>query len=78
MLSLIAAIALQSCDRSDLVSSSENENLKKKEITVERSYGRSKNIPEAESSSNNKIETGEDEKPRKDKSHWRILNDTVR
>ena len=78
MLSLIAAIALQSCDRSDLVSSSENENLKKKEITVERSYGRSKNIPEAESSSNNKIETGEDEKPHKDKSHWRIQNDTVR
>lgn len=77
-LSLIAAIALQSCDRSDLVSSSENENLTKKEITVERSYGRSENIPEAENSSNNKSGTGEDEKPRKDKSHWRIQNDTVR
>lgn len=77
-LSLIAAIALQSCDRSDLVSSSENENLTKKEITVERSYGRSENIPETENSSDNKSGTGEDETPRKDKSHWRIQNDTVR
>jgi hypothetical protein len=77
-LSLIAAIVLQSCDRSDLSSDSEDQILPKQEITGEGSFARTENITETENSSVNKTETGEDEEPRKDKSHWRVPNDTIR
>lgn len=76
-LSLIAAFVLQSCDRSDLSSDSEDQILPKQEIAKEGSFARSENITEAERPYEKKSETGDDE-PRKDKSHWRIQNDTVR
>lgn len=77
-LSLITAVVLQSCDRSDLSSDSEDQILPKQEITGKGSSARSENITEKENSYINKTETGDDDKPRKDKSHWRIQNDTVR
>lgn len=76
-LSLIAAIVLQSCDRSDLSSDSEDQILPKQEIAGEGSSARTENKGESEKSGANKSETGDDE-PRKDKSHWRVPNDTIR
>lgn len=77
-LSLIAAIALQSCDRSDLSLSTEDHTLPRQEISGGGSIARSGNNNDEENSNTSNFETGDDDEPRKDKSHWRIQNDTVR
>lgn len=77
-LSLIAAFVLQSCDRSDLSLNTEDQVLAKQEITAKEPLAIPENKIEAETSYTNNRETGDDDEPRKDKSHWRIQNDTVR
>lgn len=80
-LSLVAAIVLQSCDRSDLSLDSEDQIQPRQEIAAKKtkeSLARTADNIEAEISNTNKTETGDDDEPRKDKSHWRIQNDTVR
>lgn len=77
-LSLVAAIVLQSCDRSDLYISNEDQTLPKQEISGGGSFARSGNNNDEETSDISNFETGDDDEPRKDKSHWRISNDTVR
>lgn len=78
ILSLITAVILQSCERSDLITNSENEILPKTTSATEKKYSRSENDTTSETSSSNNIETGDDDEPRKDKSHWRIQNDSIK
>ncbi|MCT3897565.1 hypothetical protein HZQ13_05585 [Elizabethkingia anophelis] len=78
ILSLITAVVLQSCERSDLNIDSENEILPKTTNTSEKIYSRSENDTTPENPSSNNIETGDDDEPRKDKSHWRIQNDSIK
>lgn len=80
-LSLIAAITLQSCDRSDLILDSEDQIQQRQETAAKNtneSFARSEDHNDEENSNTNNFETGDDEEPRKDKSHWRIQNDTLR
>lgn len=78
ILSLITAVILQSCERSDLNTDSENEILPKTTNAAKSIYSRSENDTTSETSSSNNIETGDDDEPRKDKSHWRIQNDSIK
>jgi len=78
LLSLIAAIILQSCDRTSLSSDSEDQILPKQKIAEKGSFTKSENRMKSETSYTNKTDTQDDDEPRKDKSHWRIQNDTVR
>lgn len=78
ILSLAAAMLLQACDRSEALSSTdETINLK---ITQARSAASA--VPDdpamASPSDQNSLETGDDDEPRKDKSHWRIPTDSIR
>ncbi|MCD0456320.1 hypothetical protein LPB85_12820 [Chryseobacterium sp. LC2016-27] len=78
---LTAAITLQSCDRSELSFDSEDQIQTRQETSAKNTnetFARSGDNIEAQNSNNNKTETGDDKEPRKDKSHWRIPNDTVR
>lgn len=77
-LSLIVAFVLQSCDRSDLSLNPEDQVLPKQEPTGKGAHARTDSKTEMETSFTNKTKTGDDDEPRKDKSHWRIQNDTVR
>lgn len=78
ILSLATVFILQSCDRSDLVSDSEEQIITAEKKPLERlSFGSDNTGKDGNQEASN-LETGEDEEPRKDKSHWRISNDTVR
>ena len=74
-----AVIVLQSCERTDSIYSSENEFISQNKISDEALLYKSEDSA-SDSTSSNQIDTGEgeDEEPRKDKSHWRIKTDTVR
>lgn len=77
ILSLVTVVVLQSCDRSDLFSDTETQVLSKQAIVGKVWVARAENNNDEDSSNKDNSETGDDE-PRKDKSHWRIKNDTVR
>lgn len=79
ILSLAAAFLLQSCDRSEHLSGSEEESVsagKSTQLLTEKLQNSSGG--EYSSSNKSESETGEDDEPRKDKSHWRQISDTVR
>lgn len=76
ILSLVTAVALQSCDRSDLLSRSDEQFMARGQRSQERSSALPGNA-HADNAEMNKLETGDDDEPRKDKSHWRVPNDTV-
>jgi hypothetical protein len=79
ILSLSAAFFLQSCDRSDLLSNSEEQIFTRGQKPQGKSSVSSfEALNTAEHMEINKFETGDDDEPRKDKSHWRTSNDTIR
>lgn len=78
ILSLAAAFALQSCDRSDLIANSEEQIFTRGQKPQEKSSVLFEAPNTAEHSETNNFETGDDDEPRKDKSHWRTPNDTIR
>lgn len=78
ILSLVAALALQSCDRSDLLSNPEEQISNRGEKSKERSTVLDERPSDEDHSLMNKPDTGDDDEPRKDKSHWRTANDTIR
>lgn len=78
ILSLVIAFIVQSCDRSDLMSNSEEQIFTGRQQTKERSSALYESPSEQGNSQVNNIETGDDDEPRKDKSHWRTSNDTIR
>jgi hypothetical protein len=77
ILSLAVVLILQSCDRSEFVSTPETQISSSGKKTQEKYSPLSNNEDEVGNSQMNKEETGEDDEPRKDKSHWRIPNDTI-
>jgi len=78
ILSLAAAIVLQACDRSELDSKSEGQ-LEKANKSSQRTTVYSRHSGEETNTSNMaKPDTGDDDEPRKDKSHWRLPVDTVK
>jgi hypothetical protein len=80
-LSLIASITLQSCERSDLPIDPEYQIQQRQETAAKNtneSFAGYADNTESQNSDINKKETGDGDKPRKDKSHWRVQNDTVR
>lgn len=77
ILSLITAVALQSCDRADPLSNTDEQFPVRGQRSQEKLSALSGNA-NAENTQINKLETGDDDEPRKDKSHWRTSNDTIR
>ena len=76
LLSLTAAFFMQSCERSDNdFNITEQKNLK---IEVQN-YNESEKIGNKESgeSDSENLDTGDDDEPKKDKQHWRIVKDTI-
>lgn len=78
ILSLAAAFVLQSCDRSDLVSKSDEQILEKSYKPLERTTVNSQHTDEEPHINLSQPDTGDDDEPRKDKSHWRLPVDTVK
>lgn len=78
ILSLAAAFVMQSCDRSDLVSKSDEQILEKLYKPLERTAVNSQHTDEETHINLSKPDTGDDDEPRKDKSHWRLPVDTVK
>ena len=80
ILSLAAAFILQSCDRSEHLYGSGEQISNIGKNTQSRVAETAQHFSEEEYSSSNKSEsdTGDDDEPRKDKSHWRLPNDSVR
>jgi len=78
ILSLVTAFILQSCDRSEPFSNSEEQILTRGQQTQKRLSTLSDNLSQQVNSQVNNLETGDDDEPRKDKSHWRTSNDTIR
>lgn len=77
ILSLVTVVIMQSCDRSDLFADPETQVLSEQAIVGKVLVAKPENNNDEDSSNKDNLETGDDE-PRKDKSHWRIKNDTVR
>jgi len=74
LLNLIAAFLMLSCDRSESIVEPEG---KTTEITSHREAATEENNIYQENNDNN-LEKGDEEEPKKDKQHWRTVNDTVK
>lgn len=78
ILSLVTAFALQSCDRSDLVTNSNEQILTRGQKSQEKFSALTETLNPEGHPEMSKPGTGDDDEPRKDKSHWRIPTDTIR
>lgn len=83
ILSLIAIVALQSCERTDSVADAEylEKPVEKKVMKAfEKQSSDNDNITvfsrEADED-NLDLDTGDDDEPRKDKQHWRTVQDSI-
>ena len=77
--SLITALLMQSCERSDsdLNSESLQENTKPITLKKEKVEVKDTNWSTAKDSDTDNLDTGDDDEPRRDKQHWRISQDTI-
>ena len=76
LLSLTAAFLMQSCERTDSVS--EITEQKQQSIEIPNNKESSKNADgSSETNGSNNFKTGDDDEPKKDKQHWRIVQDTI-
>ncbi|SEM45149.1 hypothetical protein SAMN05421856_103312 [Chryseobacterium taichungense] len=76
ILSLIAALFMQSCERSESdLNPTEHEKIKIETLKNKESSKNADVYSEAKGSNN--FETGDDDEPKKDKQHWRTVRDTI-
>lgn len=67
---------MQSCERNESVSDASEQIQGKNEGQSNKESARVQNVLTEEEGYENK-ETGDDEEPKRDKQHWRIVRDTV-
>lgn len=78
--SLITALFMQSCERSDSGINSDSllENAKPVSLKKEKVEVKDTNKSTAKGSDIDHLDTGDDDEPRRDKQHWRTSLDTIR
>lgn len=76
LLSLTTAFWMQSCERSDSnVNTTEQKQQNMKVQSNKESAHIQNGIAEKKGSDN--MDTGDDDEPKKDKQHWRMVRDTI-
>lgn len=75
ILGLLIALLVQSCERSstDLVSETKYEASIYSNGIVKKTYNKEGTVD----SDIDNLDTNDDEEPKRDKSHWRIVKDTI-
>lgn len=78
LLSITSAFFMQSCERTESISNATEqiEQQNKVQSTKESSRIQNQNVLSEEEGHQNK-ETGDDDEPKRDKQHWRIVRDTI-
>jgi len=76
LLCISAAFGMQSCERNESVSNVSEQIQERNKVQSNKESSRVQNILNEEEGYENK-ETGDDDEPKRDKQHWRIVRDTV-
>lgn len=76
LLCISAVFGIQSCERNESVSNVSEQIQERNEVQDNKESARVQNILNEEEGYENK-ETGDDDEPKRDKQHWRIVRDTV-
>jgi len=76
LLYISAVFGMQSCERNESVSDASEQIQGKNEGQSNKESARVQSVLTEEEGYENK-ETGDDEEPKRDKQHWRIVRDTV-
>lgn len=75
--SLITALAMQSCERSDEDTNSATVLENAKPFSSKKEKAKDPSSSAAKDSGTDNLDTGDDDEPRRDKQHWRIIQDTI-
>ncbi|KQR91421.1 hypothetical protein ASG01_13685 [Chryseobacterium sp. Leaf180] len=77
--SVLTVLSLQSCEDENMETTLQNHELNKPTKVVHKkpNLSHGKNEKSDEEYENTSRETGDDDEPRRDKQHWRTVNDTV-
>lgn len=76
LLCISAAFGMQSCERNESVSNVSEQIQERNEVQNNKESARVQNILNEEEGYENK-ETGDDDEPKRDKQHWRVVRDTI-
>ncbi|WDF45388.1 hypothetical protein PQ459_10815 [Chryseobacterium sp. KACC 21268] len=76
LICITAVFGLQSCERNESVSNVSEQIQERNEVQSIKESARVQNALTEKESYENK-ETGDDDEPKRDKQHWRIVRDTV-
>ncbi|MBD3903346.1 hypothetical protein NAL32_02490 [Chryseobacterium sp. Ch-15] len=76
ILSLITALFIQSCERSESDLNPTDQKQQNMKVQSNKESARIENGIAEEKGSDN-MDTGDDDEPKKDKQHWRMVQDTI-
>lgn len=77
ILGLATIVTIQSCEVTDRELASENQKESTTKALEKKEQLKTANKDGSTESNSHDIDTGDDDEPRRDKSHWRVAQDTI-